>query len=383
MGQLQFRSDDTIKWVEGFGDGSDGDLTISGNTTEAPIDASCTATAGNTSISATNASFAIGQIIMIHKTRGSTTTAAGTWELNKITNYSAGTITTKYALQNAYQDSGADQSQVRVLKQYNNVTVNNGVTYTAKAWGGDVGGIMAFCAKGTVTVTGNITASGKGYLGNTVNGGNQTNGRQGEGTAGAGGGDSRSANGNGGGGGVHYGSAPYSGGGGGGGNGAAGSNGTATSPGTGGSAVGVAALTTISLGGGGGSGGNENTQFGAGGNGAGITLILAADISITGTIVSTGANGANIGGGPSGNAGGGSGGSTLIKARTAVLGTNLVTAAAGAAGTGGGGGVGGAGGVGRIHLDYKTSYTGTTTPTLDYTQDATLDYPPSGWFLFF
>ena len=53
-----------------FGDGSDGALTISSNTTEAPIDSAATATAGTPTISATNASFAADQQILIHQTRG-------------------------------------------------------------------------------------------------------------------------------------------------------------------------------------------------------------------------------------------------------------------------------------------------------------------------
>ena len=114
MAQTKFRSDDTDKWLEGFGDGLDGDLTISSNTTEAPIDSSCSGTAGSYSLTATNASFAAGQLILIHKSRGNTTVTAGEYELNKISAYVAGTITLKYALKNSYNDSGADQSQVRL-----------------------------------------------------------------------------------------------------------------------------------------------------------------------------------------------------------------------------------------------------------------------------
>lgn len=386
MGQLQFRADDSpVKWTEGFGSGADGDLTISSNTTEAPIDASCTATAGTTSISATNASFATGQIIMIHKSRGSTTTAVGTWELNKIASYTAGTITTVYQLQNSYQDSGADQSQVRVLKQYNNVTVNNGITYTAKAWNGDVGGILAFLAKGTCTVTGNISAASTGYRPGLYYGGDGAPGGTGEGTSGASV-NQYAANGNGGGGAGKAGGA-YAAGAGGGGHSSAGGNGTASSNtptgtvGTGGGTSGVAALTIMTFGGGGGTGGNW--PAGAATNnaiGGGIVLIIASAIIITGTIVSTG------GPGTGGTAhGGGAAGSILIKTKVGTLGTTLVTASGGSgASQQPNNGIGGNGSAGRIHLDYKTSYTGTTNPTLDATQDATLDYPFTGnFFMFF
>ena len=71
-----------------------------------------------------------------------------------------------------------------------------------------------------------------------------------------------------------------------------------------------------------------------------------------------------------GGGGGGAGGSALIKAQTVAFGSALVTAAAG---TGGGTQSGGGNGsVGRIHLDYLTSYTGTTNPTLDARLDTSL-----------
>ena len=61
-----------MQWlpVEKFGDGSDGALTISSNTTESPIDASCTGTTGTKTLNALNASFAANQIIYIHQSRG-------------------------------------------------------------------------------------------------------------------------------------------------------------------------------------------------------------------------------------------------------------------------------------------------------------------------
>lgn len=396
MAQRQFRSDDTSKWMEGFGNGLDGDLTISSNTTEAPIDSSCSGTAGSYSLTATNASFAAGQLILIHKTRGNTTVTAGSWELNKISSYVAGTITTTYPLIYSYNDSGADQSQVRVMKQYNNVTINNGITYTSKSWDKNVGGIMAFFAKGTVSgVTGgvinlngnNANADGSGASGgaSTVGIGFQGgNGYQGQAQAQAGEGTAGDlvqqlgANGNGGGGskantGTNAGGAGAAGG-----NGTAGANGKSTSGnggsyGTGGSAVGSASLVTMVFGGGGGGGGNGATEgngANGGGSGAGIALIISNNIDLSGlTINSKGGTGSTgFRGG-----GGGAGGSVLLKCKTATLGTNKIVATGGNAG-----GNSTAGGDGRIHIDYKTSYTGTTNPTLDATNDTQLDYPSSG-----
>lgn len=370
----------------GFGDGSDGALTISSDTTEAPIDSACTGTTGATSLSATNASFATGQVIMIHQSQG---TNAGQWERNTISGYTAGTITLTTALLGTYT-TGA---QVRVLKQYTNVTINSGKTYTAKAWNGTVGGILGFLANGTVTVAGTITATGKGFTGGSGTAaqspGASADAYQGEGTAGVG---TRTylSNGNGGGGGYTNYSSPgvaSSGtdggsGGAGGGNGSTGVNGDAgqNRPGDGGVIVGSADLTTMLFGGGGGGGKGESNGTGTGGNGSaggGIIFIAGSTYTVGGAVTANGVAGENAtptGTDGAGGGGGGAGGSILLKSQTATLGTLLTTATGGTGGLPGLGasGSGGAGGAGRIHLDYYTSYTGTTNPTLDATKDNTL-----------
>lgn len=356
-----------------FGDGSDGALTISGNTTEAPVDAACTGTTGTTSLSATNASFAANQIILIHQTRG---TGAGSWQRNTIAGYTAGTITTGTAL-NATYVSGA---QVRVLKQYTNVTVNSGITYTAKAWDGTVGGILSFIASGTVTATGTISANAKGFRGG-VGGTAAGTGTQGESTTGAGS-ATNAANGSGGGGGT--GTNDGGSGGGGGSHATVGVNGENKPTGggsTGGkggtSLVGSADLTTMVFGGAGGGGGSDDSGTGGqtadGGNSGGIIFLTGTTVTITGAVTANGANGVNQDATSNGcTGGGGSGGAVLIKAQVATLGAALITA------TGGSGGNAQvtsnqyAAGTGRIHLDYYTSYTGTTSPTLDVVLDNTL-----------
>lgn len=389
-----------------FGDGSDGALTISVNTTEAPIDSACTGTIATTALTATNASFAAGQIILIHQTQG---TGAGTWQRNKIVSYTAGTITLDEAL-NATYGTGA---QVRVLKQYTDVTIDSGKTYTAKAWNGTVGGILAFLASGTVTVTGTIsaegtegaTASGTGTYTSalTTGGGFRGAGSKASGTwpVQASRGESNNssswnnadygttATGSGGGGG-------YESAGGGGGNGGGGAHATAgITGGHGSNAIGGAGsttltgssdLTTLTFGGGGGGstndGGSGATELiSSGGSGGGIVFIAGVTVTITGTISANGGAGGDwaaystaleLSGG-----GGGAGGSILLKCQTGTLGSGLITASGGN-GTGGkfGGEIlgytGGDGGTGRIHIDYYTSYTGTTTPTINATQDDNL-----------
>ena len=145
MAQRQFRSDDTSFWPYEYGNSSDGAYSPSSGT-DAPVDSACTGTINTTSLSATNVSFSAGQIILIHQTNG---TGAGQWELNKISSYVAGTITTVLPLIYDYT-SGA---QVIVVPQYSSANIANGVTITVKAWTGSVGGIFVKMVNGAFTIT--------------------------------------------------------------------------------------------------------------------------------------------------------------------------------------------------------------------------------------
>ena len=341
-----------------FGNGSDGVLTISTNTTDSPIDSSCSGTAGSTSLSATNANFAAGQLILIHQSRG---TGAGNWELNKIASYTPGTITTLLPLANTYMDSGASQAQVLVVKQYSQVNINSGATWTAKAWNGDTGGILAFTCNGKVTIAGTISALGRGYRGPLSDIGSNLPGKQGEGEAGPGGTVSTSRNGIGSGGATYYesGNINRTGKGPGGGHATAGqdtSNGNAQGGGTGGSAD----LTCMLFGGASGTGGtgaDTHAHAGDGANGGGIIVLYAKEIAVTGSLNANGANGNNPYYGDQGASGSGAGGSVLIKGQKVVLGSNLIVAVAGTPGVDAGWG-----GVGRIRVEYQ-SLSGTTNPT--------------------
>lgn len=353
----------------GFGSGIDGDLVISSNTTDAPIDATCTGTINTNSLSANNASFAQGQLILIQQTYGS---GAGNWELNRIQSYSGGVITTQLPLSNTYV-AGA---QVLVVKEYRSATVQAGVTLTAKAWNGSVGGIITWACSGKTTIAGTIDCAGGtatdtngvtrgGFRGGNGNW-NQQPSEYGDGTsalkAASGNGN---ANGNGGGGAKANGGANNGGGGGGGSNATAG--GTATLAGAGGAYYGnggVAGYGSVDLtnmvfggGGGGGADGNGSYQSGhdfGGGSGGGIVAIFSKTLAITGSIT--------VNGGMSGGAyragGSGAGGSILAKSLDASIGTNLCTALGGAsAGTDCNGG---AGGNGRIRVE-ACQLTGSTT----------------------
>lgn len=390
MGQRIFRSDDTSSWLEGYGSGSNGAGSIGGVTQETPIDSACSGTASTNTLTATNASFSAGLLILIYQTYG---TGVGVYEFNKIASYTSGTITTIYPLMNTYTNPGA---QVYVMPQYTSATVSS--TYSGKDWNGTTGGILAFFCNGTTTISGTTKVNGgqgtsaatPGGLGASVGGfrggnshksdGSSSASQYGDGSVGLRG-TGTGANGNGGGG-ASTGSSTASTGAGGGhsSSGGSGSTGGGT-PGTGGSSVGNAGLTTLFMGGGGGGGavadGNTSIQTGGGGSGGGIIIIVSKIVTVSGAVEVKGGAGIISSTGNASHGGAGAGGSILIKCQTATLGTNLLNASAGTTASGGGFS-GGAASAGRIHIDYKDSYTGTTTPTLDARQDTSLIDPPGG-----
>jgi len=372
-----------------FGDGSDGALTISSNTTEAPIDANCTGTSGTNTITTSNVTgtFLTGQKILIIQSRG---TGAGTYQHTSITGVSGSTITIadnlSFSPAHSSDTAVANKAQVRVLKQHTTVTINSGVTYTCKAWNGLKGGILYFLANTSFTNNGTLTGTGKGYSQNGEH--NPLNppysfssaraGGQGEGTGGigdkqtsSGGGGNSGANGNGGGAGANFQDNPAAGGG----HAVAGANGIGTdSGGIGGLAVGDNNLTTLFFGGqggGAGTGGGHDTLYGGtGGNGGGIlgfktpTFINNGSILISGNAGTGGITPDGAGGG------GGAGGSLIGYFQTGTLGT--ITLSGGAGGTVPNGRNGGVGAVGRVAFYYLTSYTGTSTPSATFVQDTTI-----------
>ena len=225
---------------------------------------------------------------------------------------------------------------VQRIPQYNNVTINSGITLTASNWGGTRGGVVTFRAKGTVSNSGTISTLGLGYrggydssavsTGNPPLNGESYFGRVGHGGnnyawrgvmgGGMGGRDAPTAPNNGattgaGGAGGH-GSQKASGGAGGG-HGSGGAGGGAY-----GSVGGIGSASSVNGGGGGGGAGTwgGNTPIGgvggstgsAGGNGSGDTWGYGGQVGIN-TKSASGGGGSNIGGDYYGGAGGGGGGS--------------------------------------------------------------------------
>jgi serine/threonine protein kinase len=344
-----------------YGDGSDGPRTISSSIVDSPVDATVSGAAGSKSLSFSNASgtFQSGQQVLIHQSQGAGT---GMWMENRVTGASGSTLSLASPLNGNYT-SGA---QVLVMPQYTNVTVSSGVIWTAKAWNGNTGGILAFVANGTVTVNGAITATGKGYRGGSNIAGPHTldpnvGGIQGEGTNGQGSrtsviGASPPPNGSGGGGGGTDDTNPNGlggargGGAGGGNNGSGGSgvNAAAGPGGIGGTGAGSSDGSLITYGGGGGSGGNGHDYYldgwgndigGDGGLGGGAVIIFGATITVNYLISADGGAPPHIlqdsycGQGDGRAGGGGAGGYVLIQSLTPAVGKANVSASGAQGGT--------------------------------------------------
>ena len=372
MAQRQWRSDDTDNWAHGFGSEALGAGVISSSATASPVNTTATGTAGTRAVTAGSTALANGDIVIITQSIGT-----GMWELNVVESGGGTTsLTMAYDLMNTYT-SGA---QIVKFYEYSSLTINSGVTWTAPAWNGSVGGILPLMATGTVTITGSISANSRIPGGAAVSGDSY-------GWDGRGWGDpqdqSTTTDGSGGGAGIRHLAGVYNpSAGGGGGNATAGATSTAkTNPGSagsGGQAAGNSSLTLLGLPGGGGSGGGKSGggTSGAGGYGGGIIVIIASNIVITGSIVANGANG----GAPSctsdacgDGGGGGAGGSVLLKCQTATLGTNKITCSYGSGNTSGSHSNGGNGAWGRIHMDYSGSYSGSTSsPAINVTNDTTI-----------
>jgi hypothetical protein len=346
-----------------FGNGQDSSLTISSNTTESPIDSVCSGTAGGNTLFASNASFAVGQKILIMQMQG---TNAGIYQITTIQGYNntTGTITTQDLLLVSYNSSSPNAAQVRVMPQYTNVTINNSITYTAKAWNGSTGGIMAFFCSGTFTNNGTVSANGCGFRGGSPN---FAVAGSGEGYAGpstntynrtdnAGGGAAWSD---------ECGS--------GGGNQTAGQNAIQTkgTQSLGGNAIGTSNLTTMFLGGGG--GGGENPAGTAGQPGGGILFVNAVTFVNAGLMEANGNNAIHAS--SEGAGGAGAGGCILGKSQTfANTGTMEAVGGGGATGANPVNGSSGQGGNGWVAEYYyiSQSNTGTITPTEADIQDNTL-----------
>lgn len=379
-----FRIDDTSKWLERYGNGKDGSLTIStdttwdGNQTKAGY-GTCTGTSGQSEMSVTDRSGAshivVGDPIVIYQSNGS---GYGNYELNvAMSNFPNGTtanVNLKYPLQNNYSNA-----QVTRLGNFSSITVNSTKNLYIPVWTGVWGGFAALLCSGKSTITGIVNGAGRGFRGGIADG--DMYGLQGEGSAV--GVKSTLKNGIGGGGGRDLTNRNH--GGGGGGHASVGQNGIWDVGGYGdaGDGVGVSDLTTIFMGGGGGSGSSrpqapyQGNPAGNGGYGGSVFLLISKVIEVTGSINMNGSQGANAPGEQRSAGGGGAGGSVLLKGESVDIGTNKVTAIGGVGGSAStNAGSGGTASVGRIHVDYSSNLVGSSNPTIPSArQDSYLQTP--------
>jgi RHS repeat-associated protein len=344
------------------GTGADGPLTVSGTTVINTVHPVASGAAGSVTLALdSTAGFTPGDEVLVWQVQG---TNAGVYEFGFVASVGGGTLALTAPLQHSYNG----KAQAVRVPNYTDVTVLPGGVLTANAWNGATGGVLVFRASGLVNVQtgGIIDMVGRGFRGGSWNGSRCDNcfGNQGEGHLGVGG-QSTLANGNGGGA-AHQGGGES--------NSAGGGYGTAGLLGTGGSqqynplaqggiVVGDPGLTTLFLGGGGGGGTDTSAAFLTpnGGSGGGAILILANNLSVSGSVSAngnSGSNGSNTGGSLGGS--GGAGGSILLNAHNLSIGNNRVIARGGIGGFGFSG-FGGAGGYGRIRLEYVTG-SGVTDP---------------------
>lgn len=368
-----------------FGSGADGDVTINSNyniNTDIMIGGrsyadgvvyNCTSV-GSSSVqtSATPNGISAGDTIILINLQGTPTNYVnvGNYELLTVNEINGSIITftenkSKYYGDNENDDTniGTSSSNQRVIiqrvPQFNDLTINNGVTVTANTWDGAKGGIVVFKVAGIFTNNGVVDVNYKGFRGGTDynypgyvgEGINLSKDVTRDSTGGIGGG----------------GCGPWSGG-----YGYGGSYGTNGNSGSGsGSTYGESTLSKMFLGsaGGGGTRGNGSGQIeGSGGNGGGIIYIISETMKNYGTISSKGHNGYVSWDGADG--GPGTGGSIVIKASNLYNYSSTVTAIGGTAPN-----TGRIAGTGRIAYYYENIFDVLSTNPTAYEDD---EWSPSG-----
>lgn len=404
MAQRTFRSDDTSKWLEKYGNGKFGDVAPSGTTTDDQGNAAVTANIGvdDDLLNYTNYSgdaLQIGDILYIVQMTGSGALTNPNNEFNVVKAFDGSTITTKYPMTRNW-NTGA---QVYVLRRHKKWTLTGGALINIRPYDpvtGTGGMFVRLANKKILVDVGTIEGTGKGLMG----GGNENSGSGAGAQAQAGASpetptnpNQNTANNHGGGGAHDDGT----------GNGASGSGGGnfEASDGSGGASggqpgtaitekVGIG-LRVITMGpaGGGGMGFGGSDAGGVGGWGGAPVVLIAPDIEITNNaVINIAGEAADTRGAPGGSTGcpGGSGAAAdfLAKGERVKIGNGRIN-------NSGGPNVqpsnpsqyqGGKGSIGYGHVDYSRSFEGTllNNASLTSRQDKSLNRRPSpaGLFVF-
>jgi hypothetical protein len=369
------------------GDGHHGPIDVNSDIVINQCHSVSTASGTSVTVSATSGLLAGDRVLVmqmqdVFATPGATITVnaagtAGQWEIVRIQSLGGNILTTE-TLSGTYRtDGNGATAQACLMPEYTTVNVGPSGRIMAADWDGSTGGIVAFYANDTVTITGSIFATATGFLGGQMPPNNGADSITAEETGlGQGGGKGegldgtawnkagRGAMANGGGGGNGH----NAGGGGGGNAGAGGSGGKQSvgiggnahpnTPGRAGGSVLLSLPTTVVLGGGGGTGHQNNSHAGLGGDGGGIVMMNVRELNGAGSIVSNGDDGlisiaAGNGRDTDGAGGGGAGGTVWVR----TLGGAFTGAIEANGGNGGDNeerftlhGTGGGGGGGRILL---------------------------------
>jgi len=111
------------------------------------------ANVGNTSISVSgSAGFTVGRRVLIIQMEG---TSAGTYEILSLSSVGSGSLGFSTGLRNHYSSGG--NTQVILLREYANLTLNSGATLSAPTYNSTsgTGGVLALMVNGTLTINNN------------------------------------------------------------------------------------------------------------------------------------------------------------------------------------------------------------------------------------
>ena len=127
---------------------------------------------------ASTAGFAVGDLILVWQDSGLaapgsgkagpfdiSASAVGQWELARVTAIGGGALTIANGMVAAFT---AAVTQVVRVPEYTDLTIRANRSITSSAWDGQQGGIVAFMATGTVTLTGDIVTDALGLRGGAL-----------------------------------------------------------------------------------------------------------------------------------------------------------------------------------------------------------------------
>jgi hypothetical protein len=168
-----------------FGDGSDGSQSVSGEINNYATLASSVGSDTETIDVENSSSLSAGEGVVIHQTQHSTSSEAGKYEINKISNINNNTITLDRPLKNSYAAGNKNSinrnstvTQIVSSPQFKNVTLT-GLT-ECKEWNGSNGGILFIQVNGTLDCNGQyLSAFAKGFRGGGAEPGESSNNEEG------------------------------------------------------------------------------------------------------------------------------------------------------------------------------------------------------------